>query len=60
MSSMLSPGGWESRPNPGSSTSSASTEDYTSMTNGCIAMSNKDMDVIWESVAAGTAIVIKP
>jgi murein L,D-transpeptidase YafK len=29
-------------------------------TNGCIALSNKDMDIVWESVDAGTSIEIKP
>jgi murein L,D-transpeptidase YafK len=29
-------------------------------TNGCIALSNKDMDVVWAAVDAGTPINIKP
>ncbi|WP_277058208.1 L,D-transpeptidase family protein [Trichlorobacter lovleyi] len=29
-------------------------------TNGCIALSNKNMDLVWESVDAGTPIEIKP
>ena len=33
---------------------------YFNWTNGCIALSNSDMDEIWESVDAGTPIEIKP
>jgi murein L,D-transpeptidase YafK len=29
-------------------------------TNGCIALSNRDMDYVWEAVEAGTPIEIKP
>jgi murein L,D-transpeptidase YafK len=31
-----------------------------SWTNGCIALSNRDMDRVWEAVAAGTPIEIRP
>lgn len=33
---------------------------YFNWTNGCIALSNSDMDDIWESVDTGTPIEIKP
>lgn len=33
---------------------------YFNWTNGCIALSNKDIDAIWETVDAGTPIEIKP
>ena len=31
-----------------------------SWTNGCIALSNKDMDLVWEAVDSGTPIEIRP
>jgi len=33
---------------------------FFSWTNGCIALSNKDMDRVWEAVDPGTPIEIKP
>jgi len=29
-------------------------------TNGCIALSNRDMDVVWQTVNPGTPIEIRP
>jgi len=33
---------------------------YFSWTNGCIALSNRDMDQVWEAVDQGTPIEIRP
>jgi murein L,D-transpeptidase YafK len=33
---------------------------HVNWTDGCIALSNKDMDKVWEAVDAGTPIEIKP
>ena len=33
---------------------------YFNWTNGCIALSNKDMDEVWDAVDVGTPIEIKP
>jgi murein L,D-transpeptidase YafK len=33
---------------------------FFSWTNGCIAMSNRDMDRVWEAVDSGTPIEIRP
>lgn len=33
---------------------------YFNWTNGCIAVSNPDMDIIWEAVDPGTPITIEP
>ena len=33
---------------------------FFSWTNGCIALSNRDMDRVWEAVDPGTPIEIRP
>lgn len=33
---------------------------YFNWTNGCVALSNPDMEVVWKSVAIGTPIVLRP
>ena len=38
----------------------ASLAPFFSWTNGCIALSNRDMDQVWEAVDSGTSIEIRP
>lgn len=38
----------------------ASIAQFFLWTNGCIALSNKDMDLVWEAVDSGTPIEIRP
>ena len=38
----------------------ASLAQFFSWTNGCIALSNRDMDQVWEAVDSGTSIEIRP